>query len=80
MENYETIRVSFTDSIYIIDRMFNVEEWGVSNLKEWIDSYETTRFAQIDSNTAIITSEYNMDFVKEWLKRYISIGNIQSIN
>jgi hypothetical protein len=60
--------------------MFGAEEWGVSNLKEWIDSYETTRFTQIEEYTAIVTSEYNMDFVKEWLKRHITISNIQDIN
>ena len=80
MENYETIRVSFTDNISIIDKMFNVEEWGVTNLKEWIESYESTRFTQIEDYTAIITSEYNMDCVKEWLERNISIGNIQNLN
>jgi hypothetical protein len=81
MESYETIKVSFTDSIGNIDKMFdNAEKWGASNLKEWIDSYESTRFTQIGKNTAIVTSEYNMDFVREWLKTHISINNIQDIN
>ena len=81
MESYETIKVSFTESISIIDKMFdNAEKWGVSNLKGWIDSYETTRFTQIEEHTAIITSEYNMDYVKEWIKRHIFGINIQDIN
>jgi hypothetical protein len=47
------------------------KNWGAVNLKEWIDSYESTRFTQIDALTAVITSEYNMNHVKEWLS-----GNI----
>lgn len=34
-----------------------------------IDSYESSRFTAIDSHTAVITSEYNMECLKEWLER-----------
>lgn len=72
-ENYKTIKVEFARSIEEIDKMFadGYKNWGAVNLKEWIDSYESTRFTQIDALTAIITSEYNMNYVKEWLS-----GNI----
>ncbi len=65
----------FARSIEEIDKMFadGYKNWGAVNLKEWIDSYESTRFTQIDTHTAIITSEYNMNHVKEWLS-----GNIAS--
>ena len=80
MEIYETIKVSFTESISNIDRMFDdVEKWGVSNLKEWIESYETSRFTQIGEDTAIITSEYNMDFLKEWLRTHIEISKMREL-
>ncbi len=85
MENYKTIKVLFADSISKIDKMFDnakkeVTKWGVSTLKEWIESYETTRFTHVDEHTAIITSEYNIDFVKEWLRTHILNSNIQDIN
>ncbi|MDD3064029.1 MAG: hypothetical protein PHX50_14615 [Massilibacteroides sp.] len=74
-ENYKTTKVEFARSIEEIDKMFadGYKNWGAVNLKEWIDSYESTRFTQIDTHTAIITSEYNMNHVKEWLS-----GNIAS--
>lgn len=66
---YETLRITFSENIREIDRKFtgDYKNWQVVNLKEWIDSYESTRFTQTGDNTAIITSEYNMGFVKEWL-------------
>lgn len=74
-DHYKTIKVEFTQTIEEINKMFadGYKNWGVVNLKEWIDSYESTRFTQIDDHTAIITSEYNMEYVKEWLA-----GNIAS--
>ncbi len=74
-DNYKTIKVEFLRSIEEINKMFadGYKNWGVVNLKEWIDSYESTRFTQLDDYTAIITSEYNMVHVKEWLS-----GNIES--
>jgi len=49
--------------------------WGAINLKEWIDSYESSRLTQIDERTAIITSEYNMEHIEEWLR-----GGILSVS
>ena len=52
------------------DGMFDdAEAWGVDTLKGWIDNYESSRFTAIDSHTAVITSEYNMECLKEWLER-----------
>ena len=57
-----------------LDGMFDdAEAWGVSTLKEWIDNYESSRFTAIDRHTAVITSEYNMECLKEWLEKYTSI-------
>ncbi|WP_208111689.1 DUF6956 domain-containing protein [Sunxiuqinia elliptica] len=70
-DGYRTIRVCFSDSIREIDGRFaqNYKNWGAVNLKEWIDSYESSRFTQIDGRTAIITSEYNMEHIEEWLQK-----------
>lgn len=66
---YKTAKVTFSQSIQEIDKTFalNYRTWGVVNLKEWIDNYETSRYTQIDDHTAIITSEYNMEHIAEWL-------------
>ena len=76
-DNYQTLRVRFTKSISEIDRMFarDYKTWGAINLKEWIDSYESSRLTQIDERTAIITSEYNMEHIEEWLR-----GGILSVS
>ncbi|MGR5589396.1 DUF6956 domain-containing protein, partial [Bacteroides thetaiotaomicron] len=37
-------------------------------------SYESSRFTAIDSHTAVITSEYNMECVKTWLERNTPIA------
>lgn len=67
---YETIIVTFDESIENAVQFFDTPQtWGVSTLKEWIESYESTRFTQIGDNSAVITSEYNMPFVMEWLQR-----------
>lgn len=67
---YETIIVTFDESIEKLNGIFDTpQRWGVSTLKEWIDCYESTRFTQIGDNSAVITSEYNMQFVMEWLQR-----------
>lgn len=74
-DTYQTIKVEFVRTIEEINRMFadGYKNWGVVNLKEWIDSYESTRFTQLDEHTAIITSEYNMLHVKEWLSGKIAV-------
>ena len=75
---YQTLMVKFSEPIAVLDGIFDdAEAWGVSTLKEWIDSYESTRFTAIDSHTAVITSEYNTECVTEWLKRQTPIAEIQ---
>ncbi len=75
--SYDTLMVTFSDPIKILDGIFeDVAEWGASTLKEWIDTYESTRMTPIDEYTAVITSEYNMEYVKEWLQRYTPIAEI----
>lgn len=72
---YQTMIVRFKQPITELDGFFDdVQEWGVSTLKEWIDCYESSRFTQTDSHTAVITSEYNMKCVKEWLMKHTAIA------
>ena len=59
---YQTLIVKFSEPITALDGIFDdAEAWGVDTLKGWIDSYESSRFTAIDSHTAVITSEYNME-------------------
>lgn len=72
---YQTLIVKFSEPITALDGIFDdAEAWGASTLKEWIDSYESTRFTATDSHTAVITSEYNMECVTQWLKRQTPIA------
>lgn len=49
---YQTIIVKFKETITDLNGIFSdVQFWGVSTLKEWIDDYESTRFTQTDSHT-----------------------------
>lgn len=74
---YQTIIVKFKETIVELDGIFSdVLFWGVATLKEWIEDYESTRFTQIDSHTAVITSEYNMECVKEWLRKHSDIAEL----
>ena len=67
---YQTLIVKFSQPIKVLDGIFDdAEAWGTDTLKGWIDDYESTRFTAADSHTPVITSEYNMEFVKEWLER-----------
>ena len=67
---YQTLIVKFSEPFKALDGMFDdAEAWGVDTLKGWIDNYESSRFTAIDSHTAVITSEYNMEWLKEWLER-----------
>lgn len=76
-ETYQTLIVKFNEPITTLDGMFDDgEAWGVSTLKGWIDNYESSRFTAIDSHTAVITSEYNMECLMEWLKRNTPIAEI----
>ena len=73
-EAYQTLIVKFCDHISVLDGIFDdAEAWGVSTLKGWIDNYESSRFTAIDSHTAVITSEYNM----EWLQRQTPIAEMR---
>ena len=75
--SYKTLIVRFNSPIAVIDEVFNdVAYLGVGNLKEWIDDYESTRFTAIDEQTAVITSEYIMECLMEWLKRNTPIAEI----
>ena len=80
-EGYETIKVTFEKSIKEINRMFTDDyaTWGVVNLKEWVDSYETSRFTQTGEHTAIITSETNMEYVREWLQKNTEVKEIETL-
>lgn len=81
-DQYQTIKITFSQTIREIDRMFtrDYSNWQTVNLKEWIDNYESSRFTQIDEYTAIITSEYNMDYVKEWLAKNTPVRIIDNLN
>ncbi len=59
---YDTLIVTFSDPICVLDRMFDCPAWGVESLKEWIDGYESTRMTPINDHTAVITSEYNTEY------------------
>ena len=62
--NYETLIVLFAEPIRTLEESIfdDPEAWGVASLKEWIDSYESSRFTQTD----------------EWLERNTSIDCLVS--
>lgn len=71
---YRTLIVRFSEPITALDGIFDdAEAWGTDTLKGWIDNYEGSRFTAIDSHTAVITSEYNMECLKAWLERHTPI-------
>ena len=68
----------FSNPIKVLDNMFaDADAWGTDSLKGWVEDYESTRFTQINGHTAVITSEYNMPCVKEWLTRCTAIADIK---
>ena len=70
-DGYETLIITFSEPIEVLDGRFeDIDTWGVDSLKKWVDDYETTRFTPINGYTAVITSEYNMKPVREWLEHY----------
>ena len=72
---YDTLIVTFSDPIKVLDNMFSdADAWGTDTLKGWVEDYESSRFTAIDSHTAVITSEYNMECVKTWLERNTPIA------
>ena len=75
---YQTLIVKFSQPIKVLDGIFDdAEAWGTDTPKGWIDDYERTRFTATDSHTAVITSEYNMECVKEWLQRQTPISEMR---
>lgn len=71
---YQTLIVKFSEPIKVLDSIFDdAEAWGTDTLKGRIDNYEGSRFTAIDSHTAVITSEYNMECLKAWLERHTPI-------
>uniref|UniRef100_UPI003FEF15A7 DUF6956 domain-containing protein n=1 Tax=Prevotella sp. TaxID=59823 RepID=UPI003FEF15A7 len=75
---YDTLIVTFSDPIKVLDNMFSdADAWGTDTLKGWVEDYESTRFTQINEHTAVITSEYNMPCVKEWLTHCTTIADIR---
>lgn len=75
---YQTTLIKFCKPIKELDGIFrDTQFWGVATLKEWIDDYEGSRFTAIDTHTAVITSEYNMEHVKEWLQRQTPIAEMR---
>lgn len=81
-DKYQTIKVTFSQTIQEINRMFtrNYKTWQSVNLKECIDNYESSRFSQIDEYNAIITSEYNMEHIAEWLAKNTPVRIIDNLN
>ena len=72
---YQTLIVKFSKPITELDGIFDdAEAWGVETLKGWVEDYESSRFTAIDTHTAVITSEYNMECVKTWLERNTPIA------
>ncbi len=71
-KNYETLRIKFNKPLAEIDKEFEEEKemFGVGSLKEFIDGYESSRFTQISETEAIITSEYNMNHIVDWIERF----------
>lgn len=69
---YHTMVVQFEEPISELDHYFDEIDPSVKSLKQWIDSYESSRFTQVGSHVAVITSEYNMDYIKEWLEKHMS--------
>jgi len=80
--NYKTIQVIFPQTIKEINQMFsdNYECWKTVTLKDWIDTYESSRFTKINDHSAIITSEYYMDCIQSWIKKHIPNAKIQETN
>ena len=71
-KNYDTLRITFNKPLSEIDKEFEEEKemFSVASLKEFIDGYESSRFTQISETEAIITSEYNMNHIVDWLERF----------
>ena len=75
--DYQTIIVQFREPIAELDCLFDNIDPSVRSLKQWIDTYESSRFTQVGSHVAVITSEYNMECIKEWLTKRFGFAIIQ---
>ena len=73
---YDTLIVTFSDPIRILDMMCT-DTCDVATLKELIESYDSTRMTPINEHTAVITSEYNMPCVKEWLTHCTTLADMR---
>lgn len=71
-KNYETLRITFNKPLSEIGKEFEeeMEMFGATSLKEFIDGYESSRFTQISETEAIITSEYNMNHIVDWIEMF----------
>ena len=79
-DGYETLIITFSEPIEVLDGRFeDIDTWGVDSLKKWVDDYETTRFTPINGDTAVITAEYNMKPVREWLEHYMPIAEMKEL-
>ena len=78
--DFRTMTVVFGEPISRIDRSVfeDVETWGVCSLQGWVNSYESVRFVSINEHTAVITGEYNMEQVKEWLEKYVPVKSLKT--
>lgn len=75
--SYKTLIVTFNEPIKSLDNIFaDAESWGAASLKEWVDGYESSRFTQVDERRAVITSEYNMEYLQIWLTANTPIADI----
>lgn len=79
LPDFQTMVVVFSEPISQIDTIFSedTKAWGVCSLQDWINSYESIRFVAIDDNTAVITGEYNMEKVEEWLQKFVPIKSLK---
>ena len=73
---YQTIVVQFDEPISKLNHYFDEIDPSVRSLKQWIDTYESSRFTQVGSHVAVITSEYNMECVREWLEHHATFAVI----
>ena len=79
--DFQTMIGVFGEPISQIDRSVfeDADMWGVCSLQGWVNSYESVRFVAITDYTAIITSEYNFEQVKEWLEKHVPIKSLEIV-
>lgn len=79
-EDYQWKAGGISKPIHDVNKMFDeAEHWGVTNLKGWVESHESSRFTQIDERSAIITAESNMQYIKEWFMQNLRMDSIEII-